>query len=285
MTPINPKMLQEGQPLPLSLFDAKGRLLLKEGLVLAPGQLSALSGHQLFVRDPARLSPSPLAEPAKRSPAGDTRSQHNLDEIRPACGESWHVQVQDDTGQRLMARFIGFFQGASVLLSLPVFEGQFVRIPEGTQLIIRFFSGRSAYAFSAFVMKSAIAPFPYLHLTYPPKVSGLQVRKSHRLDMRLPVSLKSQDGLVFDAATLNMSKGGALVRSSKVAAQKGHRVLCSMKLDIEGRQRLVHVPASVQSKDLVGEDAHYGLEFRFGRSADQDVFNQFIYHWILDGAA
>lgn len=282
MNPIDPKLLQVGQPLTQSLFDAKGRLLLKEGRVLEPAQLSALRGHRLFVDQSAQADVR-SGSSAKLETAVEPRSQHNLEEIRPTCGETWHVQVQDETGQRLMARFIGFFQGASVLLSLPVLDGQFVRIPEGTPLIVRFFSGRSAYAFSAFVMKSAIAPFPYLHLTYPPKVSGLQVRKSHRLDLRLPVTLKSQDGLFFDASSLNMSKGGALVRSSKHASQKGHRVLCSLKLDIEGRQQLVHVPASVQSKETVGEEAHYGLEFRFGRSADQDVFNQFIFHWILDG--
>lgn len=83
---------------------------------------------------------------------------------------------------------------------------------EGQVFIVRFFSGKNAYAFTTEVLRVYSTPYPHLHLRYPARVKGLVVRKGERVAVKIicSIDLPAPAGPARFAGTIqNLSTGGA----------------------------------------------------------------------------
>lgn len=77
---------------------------------------------------------------------------------------------------------IGYIQDTTIIVSMPTTDS-LIGEPfiEGDLIQIRFFSGQSIYAFTAFVDKIIKIPFRYIHLSFPKNITGQNIRKSRRI--------------------------------------------------------------------------------------------------------
>jgi c-di-GMP-binding flagellar brake protein YcgR len=293
--PIPKTDIDIGKPLPWAVYNGDRQLLLKRGFVIeTQSQLDGLSEKGLY-RDShgsdhtlaLRHKEEEAAEKAKRDQP--VERSVSLDEIKLGIGDPFQIQTQtDQTENRYYVKLIGYLKGKSVLVTAPQQEGNLCYIKEGQAFVVRFFSGKNAYAFSSSVIRAANVPFPHLHLTYPTQVRGLVVRSGERVNARIicTVSIPEDTKTVAVPGLLtNISIGGALLSSKKKLGEKNDLLAIKFRIFIRDIELYMTIDASIcsVSKDDAGEFLH-GLRFA-GLPNDMAIaLTAFIYQKLAESA-
>lgn len=165
---------------------------------------------------------------------------------------------------RHFVRLIGFNEGKSVLVSAPMADGKYQLIRDGQVFVVRTFSGRKAYAFSAAVVKTVHVPYPYLHLSFPKQVTCAIVRRGARVHVNL-VAAVSVPGMAQAAAVIltDISMGGAAGTMKTPVAVPGESLHLKFKVQVTDEDLFLDIPVtlrSVQRDDATGAYRH-GFEF------------------------
>ena len=116
-------------------------------------------------------------------------------ELKLTTGDPMQLQVvggQQD--QKLGARVIGYLPGHSLIVSPPRTRGKPMLVREGQVYTVRLLIGSTAVGFTTSVIKSNIAPYPYLHLKYPKELASATVRTSPRATVDLAVTIHQAEG-------------------------------------------------------------------------------------------
>ncbi len=259
-----------GLPLPWAVYDNQHHLLLKAGSLLdSQEELDALLERGLFRqrRDTGSTSrrDGQSAGDGGQSDQAGGRSM-TLDETRLAIGDPFQLQSQaEGADHRHYVRLIGYLKGKSVLVTNPEEDGHLCLVREGQTFVVRFFSGRNAYAFTTGVLRSSTMPFPHLHLGYPAQVRALTVRAGERVSVHIICAIVLQEGTrtVSAAGVLtNLSISGAQVRSKQCLGRKGDPVSIKFRLSIGEIDLLAVIDATVctVSQGDSGEYVH-GVQF------------------------
>jgi c-di-GMP-binding flagellar brake protein YcgR len=216
----------------------------------------------------------------------------NLDEARLQIGDALQLQsLNEQNPVRYAVSLLGYAKGKSVMVSVPEIDGRLLIIRDGQTFVVRAFSGRNVYAFTATVIKSTSAPFPHLHLSYPADVRGLTVRKGARAKVNLIVAIGRDDDACFSAAGVmeNISISGCLVASRTVLGKKGETVEVKFKLVVAGIESVLSIPAVVRAVNVdydpsVTGENRYGIEFGTVSPQDMIVLSAFVYQRLLEQA-
>src|SRR5512136_666879 len=125
------------------------------------------------------------------------------------------VQLQDfsPAKQRYYVKLIGYLNKKSVLVSHPVYNEKLLFVKKGESFLVRGFSGTKTYEFTADVINVCLTPYPYLHLSFPPKISTVNMRSALRAKIRLACSVKSTDDEATPGTIEDMSISGARIHS------------------------------------------------------------------------
>jgi len=118
----------------------------------------------------------------------------------PATFAEMHLKVGDKIpietshsretkSKRLLAKIVGWSEGSSLLVSLSPQTIHAGLIKDNEKMLLRAFTGKTAFAFSTTVLKIEHFPFTYLHLSFPKKVEAVEVRSSFRHGVRLPATI------------------------------------------------------------------------------------------------
>ena len=220
LTPVPAYLLSVGKALPRSVYAANGDLLLSQGFVIESAeQITTLAGtgyirHLEFDGKVERTKPevseiAPAQSSQPSAPEHGNEEKVFMDEVRWQIGETFFLH-QQGLSARYTARFIGYIKNRTVLVTMPIIDDKYVLIRDGQTFIVRAFSGKKAYAFSASVVKSVHSPHPYLHLSYPKELSCATIRHRARIPVSLIASI-SMDGYEESVAAVlaDMSLGGA----------------------------------------------------------------------------
>jgi c-di-GMP-binding flagellar brake protein YcgR len=216
----------------------------------------------------------------------------NLDEAKLQIGDALQLQsLNEQNPVRYAVSLIGFAKGKSVIVSVPEIDGKLLIIRDGQTFVVRAFSGRNVYAFTAMVIKSTSAPFPHLHLSYPADVRGLAVRKGARAKVSIIVAVSRDDDPGFaGAGTMdNLSISGALLVSKTGLGKKGERIVVKFKLVVAGIESFLSVPCIIRAVNAdrdpssSGEN-HFGVEFVDVEAQDMIVLSAFVYQKLLEQA-
>ena len=172
----------------------------------------------------------------------------SLNQTKLKIGDSIQLQFQTGTEKsRCLATLIGYVAEQSVIVSMPVINGRPMLIREGQSLNARFFSGKNAYAFSAVVRKTASAPYPYLHLAYPPEVRGLVVRSSPRAQAHINCHASTKDGSSYKCIARDISTGGALIASREQMGEVGEKLLLRIPVKIDENEHMLDLNCQIRS--------------------------------------
>lgn len=264
--PVTAREVQLGKPLPWSLHDQRGMLLLKAGhIVQTENQLSVLLRDGLY-REKSRVPPARSARvsAASQEPDASPPVAHHFDETGLSVGDVIQVQTLDGAIFRL--HYIGFSRHHGILLDYPKLNGGLNPIPEGQGVQLRFFSGRYAYAFKSSVFKCCLSPFPFLMLTYPVAGQGQEIRKKERADVQVIASVQC-DGGNYAGQIEDVSVLGARLALKDPLGSVGTEVILTCKVEIAGERTLLQLPATIRSEKrrddaVAGLSWVYGVEFK-----------------------
>jgi len=285
---IQPHELTVGQPVVNPLYDSERRLLLARGVVLeSERQREQLLLRGLYRKLPKRVRKS-VAPPAPE-PEPDPTQTCQFDEIHVSVGENLQMQRHGDShAPRHGVKLIGYVKGRSLIVTTPRQDGYVLMLREGQEFVVRFFSGKSAYAFSATILKALNTPYPHLHLSYPAEVSGLLVRQGVRAKVNLIASVSRDGGETHGASLHDLSIGGAMLIARQALASVEERILVKFRVDVTGIEQYLILPAVVRSlqEEAPHEEGetqyHHGVQFVDTASAAQLALSAFVFQKLLD---
>lgn len=287
--PIRKSDIDLGRPLKWSIYNQERALLLKRGCVVeTQAQLDRLFEEGLY-RD---TSGSDFAATRKNTAhtSNDDGVPNRLlsfDEIRVSVGDVFNVQIQaDQPDNRHFVRLLGYNKNKSVIITCPEEDDGLVYVKEGQVFVVRFFSGKNAYAFTTSVLRVLNTPYPHLHLSYPKQIKGLVVRQGERVSTKIICSIgQSAQGAVHSVSgsILNLSTGGALIACKKKLGAKDTELLLKFRIYIGDIEYLISVNGKICSvqQDESGE-FHQGIRFFEVKPEIQIALTAFVYQSIVD---
>jgi len=183
----------------------------------------------------------------------------------------------DDSSERYNCRYIGYVEDKSVLVTTPISEGRLVPCRDGQNFFVRCFHGKTALAFKANILKTHLAPFPYLHLSFPKEVTVMTVRKSHRADVDLIAAI-ARGRETIAVRIDNLGLGGAHCQSAKPLGEIGDTAEISFKVVVDDIETYIRTGITIRSRSMREEDGRtvyeYGLQFgEFDREHRHVVMN------------
>lgn len=226
--PVRESDIGLGRPLKWAVYNASHDLLLKRGNVVETQAQLDLLLQEGLCREASRNDAQVINGTAARRLEEDNASEsslHDFDDIRVSIGDIFSVQFQTDSpDSRCPVRLIGYLKNKSIVITTPEHQGGLIFAKEGQVFIVRFFSGKNAYAFTTEVLRVYNTPYPHLHLRYPARVKGLVVRKGERVAVKIICSIDlpaPADPARFAGTIQNLSTGGALIACKQAFAKKG----------------------------------------------------------------
>lgn len=218
-----------------------------------------------------------VATPNKQSELSD------LIAMKLGIGDVLQLQDYSAEKNRHYVKLMGFLNKKSVLVSHPMHEDKLLFVKKGESFLVRGFSGTKTYDFSSDVINVCLAPYPYLHLSFPAQINAVSMRSAMRIKIRLVCSIKHKDAERPLTATIDdMSISGARIQSKLPIGKIGDEIEVSFRIPLDGVDQLLMVPAIIrnQSKDpeSVGEANQVtGLEFVQSEGNERNVLQYFIY--------
>jgi c-di-GMP-binding flagellar brake protein YcgR len=291
LMPISRSTLKLGKPLPCSVYNANGELLLSQGYVVeTEAQIDMLAESGYLKSNGSSYSPSRQQDaPASRQTvekggaaaeeqSGQIEQKVALDEVRWQIGENFFLH-QQGSSNRYTARLVGYVKNKTILVTMPLVEDKYVLVREGQSFVVRAFSGKKAYAFTAFVTKAVHTPFPYLHLSYPRELSCATIR--HRA--RIPVSIISSISIeeqreAVSAILTDMSLGGASAVIKHPYGEIGQRGRLRFKISAVGETVLMDLAIILRSiAPIDNGGCRHGFEFVDLSTHDRLVLSAFFH--------
>jgi c-di-GMP-binding flagellar brake protein YcgR len=309
LIPVRHSEIIVGKPLRHAVYDWHGKLLLAAGsIVRTQSQVEDLVA-QGFFHDASwdneltqmRIS-SPVSarmrKPSKseNSKPGNSNSEDEeeagskevlmaLDDVSWHVGETLYLQLHDKPSVRYIVKLIGFVKNQTVLVTSPMVEGKFEFIRDGQAFVIRAFSGKKAYAFTAAAVKSVHAPHPYLHLSYPKQVRCTVVRRGARAEVKVIASITLGSVGRTGAGTItDLSIGGASVLAKEPLGSKGESGCIKFKLHVADQDEYLNLKTILRSVSPAenGEGFRYGFEFVDVSAQNRLVLTAFVHQILVE---
>lgn len=166
---------------------------------------------------PAAAATAAIEALPSEAPAAEAQRDYSFTDMNLHVGTRLQIELQrGGKANRHMVSLIGYLQGKSLLVTVPLANLVSLPMVESERLVVRVFSGTSAYAFVTWVERISAAPYPYMHLVFPEKVFGTEIRKVVRVKVNLPVEIRAahdQPGVA--ARIIDISTRGALIESAQ----------------------------------------------------------------------
>ena len=265
---LNPKDLVVDEALPWDLFDASGKLLLRQGQRIEQGPaLARLLEQGLYRRDGATAE---IASPPV-----------SLSQMLLSPGDMLQLQLPGGShGERYQVRMIGYHAPISLLVTAPKVNGRLVFVKEGQRFLVRGFVGKDAVGYSTRVLKSNLAPFAYLHLAWPEEVQTMRIRHSARVPVDL-VCAVTYDNWQSAARIVDLSPGGARMVSVQPIAASGEQIRLAFRINPGGAEVYLNLTALVRTITEDGDQVTTGVEFVNLGEGDRLYLSNMVYQNLL----
>ena len=208
-------------------------------------------------------------------PATDNAATASRPAPVPAEFAEMHLKVGDRIpieiprgikGERTLGKVVGWVEGSSFLITLPQRIITAGLLKEGEHVLLRAFTGKSAFAFSATVLKIEHYPFTYLHLRFPEKIEAVTVRGSFRHGVRLPATVTAAGKTGITGSILNIGMAGARIGVTEQLTEES-LIQLATRFDLQGIPVVLELNAQIRSSKSTTDEQgvtryEYGVEFR-----------------------
>jgi c-di-GMP-binding flagellar brake protein YcgR len=210
---------------------------------------------------------------APQKPAALARS--SLEDLQLLVGDRLQLEIPaDGSRSQHFTPLIGYVKGVSLLVRTPAIKSTPIPVRDGEHVLVRGFSGRSAFSFETAVSRSCLAPLPYLHLAYPAAVQVTAIRDALRVRVGLQGTAQNLDrdpGRVPIACTVaDLSVNGAQLESRQILGMTGERlqVFFTFLLQPNGYEVKLSPQASIQTARSIGSGQEEGNTHTYGMRFD-----------------
>jgi c-di-GMP-binding flagellar brake protein YcgR len=288
LIPIKAEELVIGQPIPWTVYDASGEMMLEPGYIpKSAQQITAFiaSGVSRDHDEPLGQLDKTAAPTANQREAGVL----TLEQIKLNIGDSIQLQFQSESdNSRCIVTLIGYLADQGVIVSTPMSDGRIMLVREGQIFVVRLFSGKSAYAFTAVTKRVTNNPFPHLHLSYPKEVRGLVVRGSSRARANIICHASVEGGSGFSCVARDISVGGALIAAREKIAEVGQKLSLKMRVKVNDTEHMLALNCQIRSLNAARPSADeaptilHGLSFENVSSQDSLVISALLYQNMVN---
>lgn len=201
--------------------------------------------------------------------------------------------AQPDTAvesEAFTVSYIGAHGHLSFLTSLPLVGDKGLWITPGSRYRFRVVHGVYAYAFAARALRAHSRPYPYVHFTMPESVKYRQIRKSHRLETRLPAEIFRANGNQGLAILRDISRHGAKLELTGVLDDIGARLELTIPIILPDRLHSLRAAAIIRNgmdleRSIAAGRFLYGVEFTDLPEESADLLERFIEHLLVERLA
>lgn len=282
-TPITQEELTVGLPIPWTLYNSAGDVILKMGAI----PKSAEQINALVKSGAARNIDEQNVRAAATSGAARATTRA-LEQIKLDIGDSLQLQFQSISEHpRSFVTLIGYLVDQSVIVSTPMLNSKVMLIHEGQIFIVRLFSGKRAYTFTATTLKVSSKPFPHLHLSYPSEVHGIVVRGSSRARANIICHASTAQGVSYACIARDISIGGALIAVRERIGKIGDKLLLKLRMCVNGNEHVLILDCQIRSVNSGRPSAEktlaflHGLSFTSMSSQDTLVISSLLYQNLV----
>ena len=223
--------------------------------------------------------------------ADDGPERSSLSDMRLSIGDSLQIDCGTPIGARkAFVKLVGYLKDRSIIVTAPTLDGRKLELIENDSVLVRGFSGMSAYAFRAFVVRVGRIPFDYVHLSFPSVVFGRPVRRSQRVRTDLAAQLIANGPDLNEPTAVNIediSALGALISSTRELDTK-HPMRLAITLVLHANRVEVEVEGKVVSsrsstaEGVEAQNHRYSLEFKGVDAHDAMLIKAYVYQQIVD---
>lgn len=246
-------------------------------LEIPPPQLDTLEtpSPQLEIDD----GPSPTEAPASQP----ITSLATFAEMRLKVGDKIPIAIPRGTkGERVLGKVIGWIEGGSILITLPQKIIMAGLVKEGEHLLLRAFTGKSAFAFSTNILKIEHFPYTYLHLSFPKKIEAVVVRSSFRHGVCLPVTIAIDGKADITGNILNIGMTGVRIGTAE-PLQNEDPIRLVMQFELHDVPVSLELHAQVRSSKSVSDENgtmrhEYGMEFQSLQPNDRLILGSLLWY-------
>lgn len=287
LTPIKFEELHVGKPIPWTLYDSSGEMMLELGYTPKSEQQI----HSFIRNGVGRDLDETIADVDKSAAPNTPPRDENvltLEQIKLSIGDSIQLQFQSETDTpRTVVHLIGYVVDQGIIVTTPVLNGSIMLVREGQIFVVRLFSGKSAYAFSAVTKRVTNNPFPHMFLSYPKEVRGLVVRGSSRSRANIICHATPENGSGIACIARDISIGGALIAAKIKIGEIGSKLSLKMRVKVNDAEHMLTLSCTVRSvnNSRPGEDGVtnilHGLSFENVTAQDTLVISALLYQNMM----
>lgn len=294
LIPLRPGEIVLGEPLPWPVYDWHGKLLMAPGAIVEnESQLNGLHENG-YVHDASWDIELKPAVPVSKLASETTPAPHlgtgkevvlAMDDVHWYVGEALHLQQLDNPAIRYTVDLIGFVKNKTVFVTAPMLDGKFEFIRDGQNFVVRAFSGKKAYAFTAAAVKSVHAPHPYLHLSYPKLVRCTVVRQGARAQVKIIASVSLGEPERTAAAALSdLSMGGTSGIIKQPLGKKGEEGRIKFKVNAADHDEFLNLKTILRSVTPAdnGDGFKHGFEFVDVSIHDRLILSAFVHQTLVE---
>ena len=288
-----------GKPIPWAIYDKNKNLLLRIGQIIENHQqLEALVKKGIFRLPKSAPAPSQvtLTMPLATGTDGDANDNgYAFEEMKLPVSSRLQLQtVSEQTTERFLAKYLGHIKGVSLLVTAPVVDDKVLFIREGQAFIVRAFTGKTAFGFTASVIRACNVPMPYLHLSYPKQLQGVEIRTAKRLAVNIPATsqaLAMPDAQALPCLLINVSPTGALVAAAHTLGKIGDSVRMAFRINlgpIDGSIETTGIIRSITPQEDATDNAfcvHHGVQFKELQQPDILLLHSLAYQKMVEGSS
>jgi hypothetical protein len=184
------------------------------------------------------------------------------------------------------ARLIGYIKDQSILVTMPMTDGNWILLSEGEPLEVRMLIGKNIYVFKTEVQRLCIAPTHYLHLNYPAAMGRQKLRQAPWAKVNLVGTATGASGASEPAYIVNLSAAGAQIHLPRHLGGDGDLMKLSMVVTVDELRAELSLDAEIRHVRPAAaneEMLEYGIAFRELRPEDALWLKCVVYQRIAEG--
>ncbi|MPZ45684.1 MAG: hypothetical protein GEV05_20285 [Betaproteobacteria bacterium] len=198
-------------------------------------------------------------DPATATAAPSAKPSWQFRDMRLKVGDRVQVEPPAQVGAgRVSAKVVGWVEGQSLILTIPQTPAGRLYLHAGECVVVRAFTGRSAFAFSCSALRGTVKPCDYLHLSFPDRIDGVDVRSSPRFRLGLPARVQLAQGAEAVQVTIdNIGSTGALLVCDSPLGATGDSVEVAFDVVVHDVPVSLALRAQIKTADQAADTAHY----------------------------
>jgi len=215
--------------------------------------------------------------------SGPVASPATFAEMRLKVGDKIPIAIPHGVKvERTVGKVIGWVDGGSILITMPQKVIMAGLVKEGEHLLLRAFTGKSAFAFSTNILKIEHFPYTYLHLGFPKKIEAVTVRSSFRHGVCLPVTIAIDGRADITGNILNIGMTGVRVGTAEPLQNEGP-IRLTMQFVLHDVPVSLELHAQVRSSKSVPDEHgamrhEYGMELQNLQPNDRMILGSLLWY-------